>query len=123
MVSAKTSACCSCGRALPDPEPVILFGRKFVVRPTVCAACSIKTEAQPKKQNAWERLCPDLYQRTDIVRLRTSCGSGAMTRDGRKTLLAWQYGSQGLVLSGPTGIGKSRLMWTLLRRLLDQEVS
>jgi IstB-like ATP binding protein len=121
MVSAKTSACCSCGRTLPDPEPVILFGRKFVVRPTVCAACSIKSEMQPKKQSAWERLCPDLYQRTDIVRLEDGLRQRGYDARWPQDVLRWQYGSQGLVLSGPTGIGKSRLMWTLLRRLLDQE--
>jgi DNA replication protein DnaC len=36
-------------------------------------------------------------------------------------VLGWQYGSRGLVISGPTGVGKSRLMWLLLRRLLDEE--
>jgi hypothetical protein len=121
MVSAKTSACWSCGRVLPDPEPVILFGRKFVVRPTVCAVCYGKAEEQPKKQSAWERLCPELYQRTDIVRLEDELRQRGYDARWPQDVLGWQYGFQGLVLSGPTGIGKSRLMWTLLRRLLDQE--
>jgi hypothetical protein len=122
MVSAKTSVCCSSGRTLPDPEPVILFGRKFVVRPTVCGACCIKAEMQPKKQSdAWERLCPELHQRTDIVRLEDELRQRGYDTRWPQDVLGWQYGSEGLVLNGPTGIGKSRLMWTLLRRLLDQE--
>jgi len=121
MVSAKKSACCCCGWALPDPEPVILFGRTFVVTPTICAACCVKGETQPKKQSAWERLCPELYQRTDVVRLEDELRQRGYDTRWPQDVLGWQYGSQGLVLSGPTGIGKSRVMWTLLRRLLEQE--
>jgi len=106
---------------LPDPEPVILFGRTFVVTPTICAACCVKGEAQPKKQSAWERLCPELYQRTDFVRLEDELRQRGYDTRWPQDVLGWQYGSQGLVLSGPTGIGKSRVMWTLLRRLLEQE--
>jgi hypothetical protein len=121
MVTAKPSACRTCGQALPDPEAVILFGRKFVVRPTMCAACCIKAEKEPKKQSAWERLCPELYQRTDIARLGDELRRRGYDARWTQDVLGWQYGSQGLVVSGPTGIGKSRLMWTMLRRLLDQE--
>src|SRR5260370_3109189 len=121
MVSAKKSACCCCGWALPDPEPVILFGRTFVVTPKICAACCVKGETQPKEQRAWERLGPELYQRTDIARLGDELRRRGYDARWAQDVLGWQYGSQGLVLSGPTGIGKSRLMWALLRRLLDQE--
>ena len=92
-----------------------------MVRATVCAVCYVKAEEQPKKQSAWERLCPELYQRTDIVRLEDELRQRGYDARWPQDLLGWRYGSQGLVLSGPTGIGKSRLMWMLLRRLLDQE--
>ena len=69
MVNLNTSACSSCGRTLPAPEPVTLLGRTFVVRPSVCAACIAKAEVQPRDKTAWERLCPKLYQKTDIARL------------------------------------------------------
>src|SRR5258708_12806097 len=36
-------------------------------------------------------------------------------------VLAWEYGLGGSVISGRSGGGKSRLMWLLLRRLLEGE--
>ena len=121
MVNLNTSTCGSCGCALPAPEPVTLFGRTFVVRPSICAACIVKAEAQPRKKTAWERLCPTLYQKTDIARLENELRELGYDVCWLRDILAWQYGSQGLVISGPTGVGKSRVMWLLLQRLLDQE--
>ena len=92
-----------------------------MVTPTICAACCVKGEAQPKKQSAWERLCPELYQRTDVVRLEDELQQRGYDTRWPQDVLGWQYGSQGLVLSGPTGTGKSRVMWMVLRRLLEQE--
>jgi IstB-like ATP binding protein len=121
MVNLNTSTCGSCGCGLPAPEPVTLFGRTFVVRPSICAACILKAEAQPRKKTAWERLCPKLYQKTDIARLENELRELGYDVCWLRDILAWQYGSQGLVISGPTGVGKSRVMWLLLQRLLDQE--
>jgi hypothetical protein len=121
MVSLITSTCGSCGCALPAPEPVTLLGRTFVVRPSICAACIVKAEAQPRKKTAWERLCPKLYQKTDIARLENGLRELGYDVCWLRDVLTWQYGSQGLFISGPTGVGKSRVMWLLLQRLLDQE--
>jgi hypothetical protein len=121
MVNLNTSACSSCGRTLPAPEPVTLLGRTFVVRPSVCAACIAKVEVQPRDKTAWERLCPKLYQKTDIARLENELRELGYDVCWLRDILAWQYGSQGLFISGPTGVGKSRVMWLLLKRLLDQE--
>jgi IstB-like ATP binding protein len=121
MVNLNTSACISCGRALPTPEPVTLLGRTFVVAPSICAACIAKAEVQPRDKTAWERLCPKLYQKTDIARLEDELRELGYDVCWLRDILAWQYGTRGLVISGPTGVGKSRVMWLLLQRLLDQE--
>jgi IstB-like ATP binding protein len=121
MVNLSRSTCAFCGQALPAREPITLFGRTFVVGPRMCDACIAKAETEPKKKSAWERLCPQLYLHTDIARLENDLSQ--LNYDARwpRDVLAWQYGSQGLVINGPTGVGKSRVMWLLLRRLLDQE--
>ncbi len=36
-------------------------------------------------------------------------------------VLQWQAGDEGMLITGPTGRGKSRAMWALLRRLLAHE--
>lgn len=121
MVNLKTSVCSSCGRTLPAPKPVMLFGRTFVVGASVCAACASEADEEPRKKTVWERLCPTSYQKTDIARLENGLRELGYDVCWLRDVLAWQYGSQGLVISGPTGVGKSRVMWLLLQRLLDQE--
>jgi nucleoside-triphosphatase THEP1 len=121
MVNLNKSVCSSCGGTLAAPEPVTLFGRTFVVGASVCAACAGEADVEPKKKTAWERLCPKLYQKTDIARLENGLRELGYEVCWLRDVLTWQYGSQGLVISGPTGVGKSRVMWLLLERLLDQE--
>jgi DNA replication protein DnaC len=121
MVSTETPTCYSCGRALPDPEPVILLGRKFVFGPTVCVACGLKASQEREDQSAWQRLCPELYRVTDVIRLEAELQQRGYDVQWLQEILGWTYGPQGLMVSGPTGVGKSRVMWLLLRRLLDTE--
>src|SRR5258708_29058326 len=124
MVNVRRTECRSCGRLLsPVAEPVILCGRPFLVGPTVCAACAeaAQTKEQPKERSRWERLCPELYRYTDLARLEDDLRRQSYDEQWIQDVLRWQYGSQGLLLVGPTGVGKSRLMWLLLRRLLDKE--
>jgi DNA replication protein DnaC len=121
MVSAETLVCCSCGRALQAAEPVILLGRKLAIRPTVCAACSDKSEKEQKEQSSWQRLCPEVYKVTDTVRIEVEMLRRGYDVQWLEEVLGWTYGPQGLIVSGPTGVGKSRVMWMLLQRLLDME--
>ena len=95
MVNIKRTECRSCGRPLsPIAEPVILCGRPFFIGPTVCAACAeaAQTKAQPKERSRWERLCPELYQHSDIARLE-----GDLRRQGYDE--RWTHD----VLGGSTG--------------------
>jgi IstB-like ATP binding protein len=124
MVNIKQTTCRSCGRELgPVAEPVILCGRPFFIGPTVCDACAeaAQSKAQRKGQSRWERLCPELYRYTDIARLEGDLRCQGYDERWTHDVLEWQYGSQGLLLTGPSGVGKSRIMWFLLRRLLDKE--
>ena len=43
-----------------------------------------------------------------------------MSEKGLKTINDWQYGSQGLLLAGPTERGKTTLAWILLKRMFDE---
>src|SRR5262249_2706978 len=119
-VSAKAQTCRCCGQPLPDLEPLILFGRTFKIKPTVGARCAEESQ-EPTEPTRWERICPDEYQRTDTNRLEHEHGRRGYDSTWIRSALAWQYGPQGLLVAGPTGAGKSRAMWMLLRRLLDQE--
>jgi DNA replication protein DnaC len=89
----------------------------------LCDACADAREAEPQRKNLsrWERICPQLHQCTDIGRLEDDLHQQGYDERWMQEVLDWQYGSRGLVLSGPTGVGKSRVMWLLLRRLFDEE--
>jgi hypothetical protein len=119
-VSAKAQTCRCCGQPLPDLEPLILFGRTFKIKPTVCGRCGEESK-EPAEPTRWERICPDEYQRTDVNRLENELGHRGYDTTWIRSALVWQYGPRGLLVAGPTGAGKSRAMWMLLRRLLDQE--
>jgi DNA replication protein DnaC len=58
-------------------------------------------------------ICPKLYQSSDPARLP----AGPLAR-----AMAWQYGARGLILTGETGKGKTRIAWLLLRRVLIEDV-
>ena len=60
----------------------------------------------------WELKCPKEFQNTELARI--PCLEAA------KKVQQWQYNSRGLVLHGPTGMGKSRSIWLLLKRVSVQ---
>lgn len=89
--------------------------------PRLCEVC-ISEQEQEKAQEAerdrnralwsrWRAICPPLYQDTDPARLSQTI----LAR-----LLAWQYGPKGILITGPSGEGKTRCLFELLRRLLRE---
>jgi DNA replication protein DnaC len=89
----------------------------------MCEPCTEKqqAEAQQKEPARWERLCPAVYQETNLGRLRADLVSKGYDDQWLHGVMDWQYGARGLVITGPTGVGKSRVVWRLLRRVLDEE--
>lgn len=69
-----------------------------------CSKC--ETEARVER---FQKLCPPLYRESDPARLPKL-----------HDVLAWQPGQQGLLLTGPTGTGKTRCLWQLVKRLVEQ---
>lgn len=70
-------------------------------RRAVLASKNLRTER-------WKQICPTEFMQTVPQRLPHP--------HLLQRLLAWQYGPIGLLLHGPTGGGKSRCAWLLLKR-------
>jgi IstB-like ATP binding protein len=112
--------CRDCGRPLPGSKPITLCGRTFQFGPTICVGCADACQ-KPAEPSQWEQICPLEYQRTDVARLEIDLQRRGYDTTWMEPALAWQYGPHGLLVAGSTGVGKSRIMWILLRRLLDSE--
>ena len=74
------------------------------VNTILCGDC-----ARKKREEAFAIICPSLYQKTDASRL---------PQEQLKKAMDWKYGSRGAILLGETGKGKSRVAWSLLKRVL-----
>ena len=116
----ESERCGSCGVPVAvTVHPITIGDRTIVFRRRVCAACEaavgVPESSSRPPRSKWQRLCPPLYQRDLPVALRT--------RPWVSDALSWQFGSQGLLVVGSTGAGKTWVMWHLLRRLLDEKRS
>ena len=106
--------CSECGASFECPGLL----DKFV---QICPSCSKRKAAEQDRDLAiraaaararlWERLCPPRYRDTEAALLPQPDRLGAV--------LNWQHGSEGLLLHGPTGSGKTRCAWLLLKREFD----
>ena len=116
--SAAPPACPKC-RKLHD---VTGLGRwANLTRNALCPACEVLEAAERRLdaeqawkaqvEAAWRAICPPLYAATDPARLPV---------EALDALLGWQWGPMGLLAIGPTGRGKTRAMWLLIHRLLDE---
>jgi DNA replication protein DnaC len=72
-----------------------------------CADCG-----RARRAAKFLTICPPLYQKTEASRLPAAQLTKAME---------WQYSPRGLILLGETGKGKSRVAWTLLKRVLVED--
>lgn len=66
-----------------------------------------------RREKEFAGICPALYQETEIFRLPEKPLAAA---------LAWKFQPKGLLFLGETGRGKSRVAWTLLRRVLVEDL-
>ena len=84
----------------------------------VCGSCSerhaleqqrrVIENSEQRRRNAWQAVCPFAYAETDAKRLPLP--------HKLAEVMGWAYGARGLLLHGPTGSGKSRCAWLLMRR-------
>jgi len=74
------------------------------------------------KESLWEQICPVEFRttteggKTEIARLELSCKQ-------LPDILAWQYGSTGLIVRGENRTGKTRAVWRLMRKLFNDNKS
>lgn len=74
---------------------------------------SLARDKAAAHERGWCDVCPQIYRDTDLTRLK---GTGA------EIINAWQP-SKGLGFIGPTGAGKTRLLFVALRRCYDAGAS
>jgi DNA replication protein DnaC len=113
--------CGTCGQQHTIPT-IRLFGG-HVVRRALCPACAARQAEEQRGEAdraerarldaAWNSICPPLYLKTAPARLPQAALA---------EVLGWSLGPRGLLLVGPTGTGKTRAVYLLLRRLLEAGV-
>jgi hypothetical protein len=77
-------------------------------RERVYADC-VRDLERRRLERQWDRLCPPLYRNTIPEQLPNP--------EKFEEVQKWKYGPTGLLLLGPTRCGKTRAVWTRLRRL------
>ncbi len=119
MIQRKCAKC----ETILEREPLMLFGREWFPF-WICDDCEIRAQAEvarnhyvaaeQQQSSAWLRLCPPLYQDTDLTRLP----------DELRTVIAnWSYGPRGLGIFGTVGKGKTRACFKILERCHDSGFS
>lgn len=115
MIDGAIRPCEECGNGFVLPP--FRIAAKFV---KICPSCSeIRAELDMQKAResarddvrrggTWKRVCPEEFQKTERGRIPNPI------RFDR--VMQWKFGSRGMVLHGPTGRGKSRCAWELMRR-------
>lgn len=72
-----------------------------------------------RRAEAWTRLCAPFYQNSEAW---LATGNRKLNHEKLKKVLAWEYGSKGLLIHGSTsGTGKTTAAWLLLKRQHKEE--
>lgn len=100
--------CAQCGAEFESKR--LVFDGQVRFKGIYCQPCCDRRDATDNavKRSWFERNCPPLYQNTDLNRL-----AGGWVQK----VTHWAQADKGLVVIGPTGIGKTRSVWCLLQRL------
>jgi len=124
-MNLNTCSCINCRSELPPRNIMRGFERnktarnKIVIYCPTCNAARIKAEMgrqavldrlarEQARAEKWEAICPAEFATIDRAKLPYPA---LLHR-----VLAWDYNPRGLLLHGPTGRGKSRVLWALGKR-------
>lgn len=89
----------------------------------ICAECGSPSGDKPTcrfhvelHERRWNALClADNYRITNLQRLIDE----GVCQHKLKSIMAWDYAPRGLIVYGPTGLGKTRSCWLVVRRWFD----
>ena len=95
--------CRSCKKRWTTPRR----GRAYYCFSGECQSCFTTRRTRKFEMD----ICPPLYLDTNIDRLPAA---------QLEQVMNWKFGAKGLILLGETGKGKSRVAWTLLRRIFTE---
>lgn len=86
--------------------------------PRIDHEADTRARLKQARTELWDRMCPALMKNSDWNHPRLAPNRAQIAR-----VLAWQPtpGGKGLLLSGPTGRGKTRSLWALMKRLMCDE--
>lgn len=107
---------CQCGRKYATR--VAQLGTREYRHQPMCPECTAERTQAPRQQaqdggweQRWRTICPPGYQ--DTVPARLGCGMAVIAR-----VEQWSPASgRGLLITGDSGRGKTRLMWLAARQL------
>lgn len=123
VTDTKQMVCRKCQKGFDSA--IIMVGTLRVAEKYVCDPClesvnnfaeldpiSFKTKDLPF---LWKNVCPPLYRDSDPSRLK-------INPDTISNVLTWENNPHGIGLAGESGTGKTRLMFMLVKRLLEEGI-
>lgn len=76
------------------------------------------TARRQRREINWLGMCPEIFRSSDLAKLPVDA------RANWDRITGWNHGAKGLILTGPTGSGKTRAAMALLRELyVEQNLS